>query len=158
MKRFAAVRAGYGALLLLAPDPVIRVYAGHPADRRTAMVARLLGIRHPAPGIRHLAQAVLTAGTPGPAVLGLGVEADLAHAASMIGLTACDRARARAGLVDAVGASSFAVAGAVLACRIPVRPLHPVGNGTLAHLVAARAAAAAWLARWLLPARRRPPG
>lgn len=150
MNRFAAMRAGYGALLLLAPDPVIRLYSRHRVDRRTRVVVRLLGVR-------HLAQAVLTAGTPDRAVLALGVEADLAHAASMVGLAACDRARTRAALVDAVGAGSFAAAGAALACRTPRTPIHPAGGGLGPRLAAVRDAAAGRLARWLLPAGLHPP-
>lgn len=150
--QFAAVRAGYGAVLLCASDPVVRLYAGQPADRRTRAVARLLGAR-------HLAQAVLTAGTPGRAVLALGVEADLAHAASMIGLAGWDRSRARAGLVDATGALGFALAGALLAGHTPSTPPHPAtGGAVLARFAAVREAAAARLARWLLPSPLRPAG
>lgn len=145
MNRFAAVRAAYGALLLCAPDPVVRLYAGYPADRQIRMVARLLGAR-------HLAQAVGTGGTPGRTALALGVEADLAHAASMIALAAWDRSRARAALVDAAGAASFALAGALMARRAPSTPPELVSRGAvLARFGAMREAAAARLGRWLLP-------
>lgn len=120
VNRFSAVRAGYGALLLLAPDPMIRLCSGHGSDRRTRVVVRL-------PGVRHLAQAVLTAGSPGTAVLALGVQADPAHAASMVGLAACDRARAA--LVDAMGAGSFAAAGPALAWRMPSTTVPAAGAG-----------------------------
>jgi hypothetical protein len=152
VNRFAAVRAGYGAVLLCAPDPVVRLYSGHPADRRTRAVARVLGAR-------HLAQAVATAGTPGRAVLALGVEADLAHAASMIGLAGWDRARARAGSVDAFAAASLALVGVLVARRTPWTPPHPVtGSGALARCAAVREAVAAGAAHWLLPSSLRPPG
>ncbi len=150
MNRFAAVRAGYGVLLLGAPGPVIRLYTGHRADPRTQMVARLLGAR-------HLPQAVATAGPASRTVLGLGVETDLAHAASMVGLAGWDRARRRAGLVDAAAAGSFAVVGAALACRGSAVPSGLGGGGRLGALAAWRQAAAAWLARWLLPVSLRPP-
>lgn len=150
MNLFPAVRAGYGALLLLAPDRVIRLYAGHPADGART-VARLLGAR-------HLTQAALTVGNPSRTVLALGVEADLAHAASMAGLGAGDRARRRAALIDALGAGSFAVVGAVLVRRDSSRSARAVGDGAFAQLAALRETAAAWLAGWLLPAPLRPPG
>jgi len=149
VNRFAAVRAGYGALLLGAPGPVIRLYTGHRADPRTRLVARLLGAR-------HLAQAMATAGPAGRVVLALGVEADLAHAASMVGLAGFDRARRRAGLVDAAAASSFAVVGAVLTWRGSRVPAQWGSEGWLGELAARRQTAAAGLARWLLPASLRP--
>jgi len=148
---FPLVRAGYGVLLVCAPEPVVRRYAGRRADRRARVVARILGAR-------HLTQAVLTLGSPGPTVLALGVEADLAHAASMLGLASVDRARRRAALIDAVGAGSFAVAGAVLTRRTPPPPIHSVGDNTAARLAAWREALAAGLAPWLLPPALRPPG
>jgi len=148
---FPMVRAGYGVLLASAPGTVARRYAGHPADRRTRVVARILGVR-------HLTQAVLTLGTPGPTVLALGVEADLAHAISMLGLAAVDRSRRRAALVDGVGAGCFALAGALLARRTPPAPLHSIGDSTPARLAAWREALAARLAPWLLPRALRSPG
>ncbi len=151
MTAFPLVRAGYGVLLVCAPDPVVRRYGGHPADRRARVVARILGAR-------HLTQAVLTLGTPGPTVLALGVEADLAHAASMLGLGAVDRARRRAALIDAAGAGSFALAGAMLARRTPPAPIHSIRDNTAARLAAWREALAVRLAPWLLPPALRPPG
>ncbi|MGH3783956.1 MAG: hypothetical protein ACRDRO_25905 [Pseudonocardiaceae bacterium] len=143
MNWFSALRTGYGALLVLAPDSLIRLYTGHRPDRPTRIVARVLGAR-------QVVQGLLCAGTPGPAVLVLGVEADLAHAASMVGLAALDRSRRRAGLVDALCAGSFAVAGLVLACRRFPRSGTPLG--VTAQLAARREAAALVLARWALPA------
>lgn len=148
VNRFAAVRAGYGVLLLIAPAAVSRLYTGHRADPRTLIVARLLGAR-------HLAQAVATAGPAGWPVLALGVEADLAHAASMVGLAGWDRARRRAGLVDATAASSFAVVGAALTRRASALP---AAEGQLGALAARRQTVAAWLGRWLLPVSLRPRG
>jgi len=150
VNRFAAVRAGYGVLLLGAPGPVIRLYTGHRADPRTRMVARLLGAR-------HLAQAVATAGPAGRGVLALGVEVDLAHVVSMVGLAGWDRARRRAGLVDAAAAGSFALVGAALTRRGSALPSQTGGNGPLGGLAARRQSVAAWLGRWLLPVSLRPP-
>lgn len=148
---FPIVRAGYGVLLVSASGPVVRRYGGHPADRRARVVARILGVR-------HLTQAVLTLGTPGPTVLALGVEADLAHAASMLGLAAVNRSRRRATMIDGVGAGCFALAGALLARRTPPAPTHSHRDGTPARLAAWREALAARLASRVLPSLMSRPG
>ncbi|MGH3549850.1 MAG: hypothetical protein ACRDQU_17420 [Pseudonocardiaceae bacterium] len=148
---FSALRTGYGAVLVLAPDPVIRLFTGHRSDQPTRAVARGLGAR-------QVVQGLLCAGAPGRAALALGVEADLVHAASMVGLAAVDQAHRRAGLVDAVCAGSFGVAGLVLACRrFPCSGTPPMGAGSVSAGVAAqlaswREAAALVLVRWVLPA------
>lgn len=116
--RFAALRVGYAALLLLAPDPVIGLYTGHRADPLTRAVIRLLGSR-------HLIQGILTGGTPSAHVLALGVQVDLAHAASMLGLAVLNQRRRRAGLIDAAVAGSFAIAGAVVATHPQPGCPHP---------------------------------
>jgi len=57
-------------------------------------------------GLRQLAQASLTAGAVGPVVHALGLQVDLAHAASMLGLPAAAAAGAaliRRRLRDPVG-------------------------------------------------------
>ena len=88
-------RAGYGAALLCAPGPMIGVVTGQPPSRRARRVARVLGVR-------HLAQAAITALNPGPEVVALGVIVDLLHAASMFAFAAVvpdlrdGRARGRA--------------------------------------------------------------
>ncbi|PZS37615.1 MAG: hypothetical protein DLM62_18245 [Pseudonocardiales bacterium] len=143
MNRFAVLRAGYGALLLAAPDPVIRLYTGHRADQLTRAVTRVLGGR-------QLVQGILTAGTPGALVLALGAEVDLAHVASMLGLAVLDQQRRRAGLVDAAAAGAFAIAGAILACRAPMQP-EPTADACTRRL-AVRQTAATWIARRTLPA------
>lgn len=101
--RFAVLRAGYGALLLAAPDPVIRLYTGHRAHRLTRAVARTLGSR-------HLIQAIVTSGKRGALVPALGVEVDAAHAVSMLGLAMIDQRGRRAGLVDVAAAGAFRTA------------------------------------------------
>lgn len=115
VNRFAVVRAGYGALLLTVPDPVIRLFTGRRADRLTRSATRVLGSR-------HLIQSILTAGTPGAPALTRGVQVDLAHVASMLGLAVLDQRRRRAVLVDAAAAGTFAVAGMVLARRASPPP------------------------------------
>lgn len=145
MNRFAALRAGYGLLLLLVPGPVIRLYTGHPADTASTTVARLLGGR-------HLAQALLTLGRPGAMVLALGVQADIAHSGSMLGLAAVDQRRRRGALVDAAAAGSFAVAGAFLAWRRCLAQRASTGPATSTEVDIRRAAAASWIATRTLPA------
>ena len=116
MNRFAGLRVGYATLLLTIPGQVIRLYTGHHPDRVTRTVARLLGAR-------HLIQGVLTAGAPSAVVLALGVEVDLAHAASMLGLAVLDPRQRRAGLHDAAVAAALAGFGVILAGRTPaVKP------------------------------------
>jgi len=140
MTGFAGIRAGYGMLLLLAPDRMVQLYAGHRADRAARAVARILGAR-------HVVQAGLTLGSRDPAVLAVGAEVDLVHAATALGLATLDARRRRGGLVDAAAASLFAVAGATLADRAP--PARPVGVVPMRR--GARAEAAAWIAARTLP-------
>ena len=146
MNRFAALRVGYGALLLAAPDPVIGLYTGHRADPLTRAVTRLLGSR-------HLIHGILTGGTPPALVLALGVQVDLAHAASMLALAALDQQRRRAGLIDATAAGSFALAGAVLATRaLATRaPAGPAPLGLVARLGNLRQNLATRIAQHILP-------
>lgn len=144
---FAAARGGYGLLLLLCPDPVVAVYSGHRADARARRVARLLGAR-------HLTQALASSGAPGPAVLALGAEADLLHALSAAGLGLLDKRRRRAGVVDALVASTFATVSVVLARRA-VASQPPASRGRVATL---RAAVATRLARRLIPGWGTSPG
>ena len=98
------VRAAYGAALVLAPGPAIRLATRHPASRRTCRVARVLGTR-------HLIQAALTAAAPGPGVLAAGGQVDAVHTASMLLLAAVSRAGRRAALTDALTEAAFAAAG-----------------------------------------------
>lgn len=97
------IRAGWGAVLLIAPHGVARTPAG-PLDARTILIARILGVR-------QLVQAAATA--PGSSyrlrVASTGV--DIVHAASMLGLAAIDVRHRRPALADAVVAAGFAAAG-----------------------------------------------
>jgi len=123
------VRAGYGVALLCAPGALIRLTAGpgaaaghlrRPAEAdaqreaapgsRARLVARVLGVR-------HLAQAALTAAgqraDPGsPVPLGGGAAVDLLHAASMLALGATDRRIRRTTFTDAAVETALAAAGA----------------------------------------------
>lgn len=96
-----AARAGYGAVLVFAPGAVIGLYTGRQASPGARAVARVLGLR-------HLAQAAVTASTPTPAVLAIGAGVDLAHAASMLALGAPRWPLRRAPLSDALVAVIFA--------------------------------------------------
>jgi hypothetical protein len=96
-------RAGYGAALLIAPGPIIGVVTGQPPSRRARQVARVLGVR-------HLAQAAISALNPGPEVVALGVVVDLLHAASMFAFAAAVPDLRRAEFADALAATALAVA------------------------------------------------
>ena len=96
-------RAGYGAALLCAPGPMIGVVTGRPPSPRARQVARVLGVR-------HLAQAAITALNPGPEVVALGVVVDLLHAASMFAFAAAVPDLRAAELADALAATALAVA------------------------------------------------
>ena len=106
------LRGAYGLALCAAPGTLIWLAGGSPASRQARTVARILGAR-------HLAQAgvyavALSRGWPPgqararKALLTLGAEADVLHAASMLGLALADRAQRRAGLADAAIALAFA--------------------------------------------------
>lgn len=80
-------------------------------------------------GLRQLAQASLTAGAVGPVVHALGLQVDLAHAASMLGLPAAAAAGAaliRRRLRDPVGNPAPGSAREAMATRI-ARTTVPAG-------------------------------
>jgi hypothetical protein len=105
----AAVRACYGAALLLAPGPLIRICTGYPADSRVQLTARVLGTR-------HLIQAALTAGAgPGTGRLVASAAVDLVHASSMAGLAAASPRLRRTALTDALLETALAAAGLITA-------------------------------------------
>ena len=120
------VRGGYGALQLAAPALVSERLLGRPLDTRGRAIARILGAR-------QLAQAMASGREPGYPVLALGVEVDLLHALSMLGLAAASPGRRRAALADTLIAASFAAAGA-LAARAASAERPPIPGGTLGRL------------------------
>ncbi len=122
-----AVRGGYGALQLAAPALVSERLLGRPLDARGRVIARILGAR-------QLAQAVASGREPGYPVVALGIEVDLLHAVSMLGLAAADRGRRRAALTDTLIAASFAAAGALAARAAPDERPPPGPGGTLGRL------------------------
>jgi len=98
------IRAGYGAVLVLAPGPAIRLATGRQPSRLMCRTARLLGAR-------HLAQTVLTTVAPLPGTYAMGGEVDTVHATSMLLLAAVSRSARRAALTDALAEAAFAAAG-----------------------------------------------
>ena len=108
----AAVRACYGAALLLAPGSLLRLCTGYPADSRIQLTARVLGTR-------HVIQAALTAGAgtglPGAGRPGASAAVDLVHASSMAGLAAASPRLRRTALTDALLETALAAAGLVTA-------------------------------------------
>lgn len=106
----AAVRLGYGLLLLIAPRQVYQLYAGREADSLGSAVARILGLR-------QVVQAAFLIKSRTPKRLLLGAGVDALHAASMAGVAWLDSERRRAAVLDAAGAASFSVAGLAAAVR-----------------------------------------
>lgn len=120
------VRGGYGALQLAAPGLVAAQLLGSRPDAPARAVGRVLGAR-------QLTQALASGASPSYPVLALGVEVDLLHAGSMVALGIVDRRRRRLALLDALIASSFAVAGA-LAARTSSTDREPAPVGALDSL------------------------
>ena len=94
-------------------------------------------------GTRHLAQALLTADQPTSAVLLLGAEADVAHAASMAVLGAMPGRWRRYALGDALIAAALAAVGLTCAANAPA------SDPQAGALLARRDRWANWLARRL---------
>jgi len=142
---FPLIRGSYGLALLGIPGRFLRL-AGQPWEGRARDVARVLGAR-------QLAQAVLTAPQPSAATLALGVEADIAHALSMLALAVADRRRRRLGCADAVVATAFAAAGALATRRVrATAPVPPGAGNRLARVACLRDTIAARTAALTIPA------
>lgn len=105
MRVLGGVRGALGVAQLVSPGRVGWLY-GVRLDHRARVVARVLGAR-------QVVQAVLTAAMPTRAVRHLGVGVDALHAASMLALAMADSRRRRMALLDALLASTLAVAGVV---------------------------------------------
>ena len=103
-RRIEAVRAVWGAALMIGPRTILERVHGVRADSRSIAIARILGAR-------HLTQAALSGIRPTPAVLALGIWVDTVHAGTALTLAAADHARARAGITDAAVAAGWAAAG-----------------------------------------------
>jgi hypothetical protein len=107
-----ALRAGWGALCLLLPGPVIRVLGGAVDDEAARVVLRALGAR-------HVLQAVGSGVAPGPSVLRVGALVDALHGLSDLVLAVLDPRRARVALVDAAIAAAWCLASLRDARRAP---------------------------------------
>jgi len=99
-----AIRASYGAALVLVPAPAIRLATGRPPSPWATRTARVLGAR-------HLIQTAVTAAAPQPGTFAIGSQVDAVHAASMLLLAAVSRGGRRAALTDALTEAAFAAAG-----------------------------------------------
>ena len=104
-RALTAVRAGWGAVLVLCPAAVAGAAAGGPVDRRAVTATRILGAR-------HLLEAALTTYRPGPAVAAAEASVDAVHALTMCALAVADPPRRRLAITSAVAATGLAVAAA----------------------------------------------
>ena len=103
-RKIELFRAGWGAALLVAPRHVMTNVHHVRVDRKSVVIARILGAR-------QLTQAALSGVRPSPEVLAMGVWVDAVHAITALGLAVLDRPRARAGMTDTAVASLWAGAG-----------------------------------------------
>ncbi|WP_212996563.1 hypothetical protein [Winogradskya consettensis] len=95
------VRAGWAVVLLTLPGHLLRAGGGGPVPATAVAVARALGLR-------HLAQAALSAG---PTTVRLGALADTVHAGSCVGFALGSPRWRRVALADALIETGFAAAG-----------------------------------------------
>ncbi len=100
----AVLRAGWGAALLLAPEPLLRAGGRAPVPAAAVAAARVLGVR-------HLLQAAASAVAPTAPVVGLGAVVDTLHTGSCVGLAVASPRWRRVALLDAAVESGFAASG-----------------------------------------------
>jgi hypothetical protein len=103
-KRLHAVvlaRLVIGTTLLLEPDAI----PGANSSRRSEVAIRALGAR-------HLLEAIVVNVRPTPGIAAAGAAVDAIHALSALGLAAAVSRYRRLALLNAAGASAFALAGA----------------------------------------------
>ena len=100
----AAVRAAWGAVLLLTPEQWLRAGFGRPVPASAVTAVRVLGLR-------HLLQAGVAAALPTGPVAGLGALVDTVHASSCAGVAAWSPRWRRAALTDLLVETAFAAAG-----------------------------------------------
>ncbi|HEV2633589.1 MAG TPA: hypothetical protein VGX23_00490 [Actinocrinis sp.] len=134
-----AVRAGFGLAQLSGPWPTAQESAG----RRIAQVL----------GVRHLVQAALSGPAPTIPVLALGVEVDLLHAATMVGLALTRPSARRPALAQAVVALGFAAVGAAAARQAATTPAWARTQHSRISPLRARDEWSRTLAQRLVPAR-----
>ncbi len=142
-------RAAWGATLLFAPRQVMK--HAHPVqiDRKSVVVARILGAR-------QLTQATLSGVRPSPEVLAMGVWVDAVHAMTALALAAIDRSRTRAGLADTAVATVWAAAGyRDLVAAGPIPTAHRRRRDQLADVMLGAAPGGQFLLRRVRTARHR---
>lgn len=108
MSPLTAIRAGWGAALLIAPGAVLRDLPHQRIDRPARAFARVLGAR-------QLAQAALAGRRRGRASsrgwILTGAAVDATHAATMLALALLRPDRRKLALANVALASAFAAAG-----------------------------------------------
>jgi hypothetical protein len=104
-----ASRAAFGAELLAAPGPLLRLLGGHPADERAVVVARILGAR-------QLAEAGLLWRFGRRWMMRAGALVDLIHAGTAAAAAAADAEHRRLAAINAVTALALA-AGTIAVSR-----------------------------------------
>ncbi|MEV6493539.1 SDR family oxidoreductase [Actinoplanes sp. NPDC051633] len=102
----AVARAGWGSVLLLAPEMVLRIAGRAPATPAAVTVARVLGAR-------QVAQAVVTVAQPSRPVALAGAAVDAIHASTDVGLAVASGRWRRIALIDAAIASVLAASGSL---------------------------------------------
>ena len=112
------MRAGWGAVLLVAPGRVLTSVRMVRVDRKSLIVARILGAR-------HIVQATLSGINPSPEMLAAGVWVDTVHSMTALGLAVVDRRRIQGGVADAIVAALWAGLGWRHLHTGTARPTHP---------------------------------
>ncbi len=106
----SALRCAYGVTLIAAPPSSLSKLSRAPIDRRTALVARVLGAR-------ELLQAALVARHPSRNAQLASAGVDGLHAATMFALAALDHSRRTVALQSGATATALAVASLAAARR-----------------------------------------
>jgi hypothetical protein len=99
----SAVRAGYGAALLLAPERLLKLGTRPPIPASAVAVARVLGAR-------HLLQSAVTVAAPTGRIVDVGAAVDALHGGSQVGLAAVSPRWRSVALADAAFAALLAAA------------------------------------------------
>lgn len=109
----AVARCGWAVFLLSCPDRPVHALTGITPTERDRQILRVLGAR-------QLAQAAVSLVHPSRRVLAAGSVVDALHAATCVGLAAVDGRWRRGGLVGALDATVFSLAGYASARRAGV--------------------------------------
>ncbi len=104
MSPVTAIRAAWGAALLIAPNAVLHYLSHQRIDRPDRVFARVLGTR-------DLAQAAILSRRPTRGWILVGAAIDATHASTMLALALLMPDRRRLALVNAATATAFVAAG-----------------------------------------------